>query len=243
MTTSDHTPDTLEIQLTRGFVTVVDAVDADLAAVTWTATTNGYATRHIQENKKPRSYLLHRVILSRMLDRELTRQEVTDHINGNKLDNRRSNLRLATLQQNAANSKQRSDATARYKGVTWNKARQLWAAQIQTNNQSRSIGFFNTEEEAAIAYNHAAMDVFGEFARVNDIPNWRDCSPIPIKKGQRRQQNNRSGYPHVVFNKQRQRWTAQYNRDGKRIYLGGYPSAEEAYAAYCAAVGIAPDIA
>jgi len=83
-----------------------------------------------------------------------------DHINGNGLDNRRVNLRFATKAQNSRN--QRVQIGKMYKGITKDKTG--WTARI-------ILGTFSTPEEAALAYNKAAIQFFGEFACLNEVPN------------------------------------------------------------------------
>jgi len=89
-----------------------------------------------------------------------------DHINRNGLDNRRSNLRLATKSQNMANAVSRG-GSSRFKGVLWDKARSKWKAQGKHNYKIYMLGRFDIEEDAARAYDAWAVKAFGEFARVN----------------------------------------------------------------------------
>ncbi len=98
----------------------------------------------------------------------VTGRTEVDHINGDRLDNRRSNLRAATRQQNSWNSgaQRRRSRTSRYKGVSFDKSRGLWTAHILNKN----LGRFDTEEEAALTYDKAATELFGEFAYLN-LPN------------------------------------------------------------------------
>lgn len=88
-----------------------------------------------------------------------------DHINGNGLDNRRVNLRLATSLQNQGNSRKRRNASSYYKGVSWYKPLKKWRAQIKVDKHVIHLGYFVSEEEAAIVYQEAAIAHFGEFAR------------------------------------------------------------------------------
>jgi len=96
----------------------------------------------------------------------------TDHANGDGLDNRRSNLRTASASQNRANiwKPARPDGTAHtsiYKGVSWDRSRLKWQAKITVAGRCRSLGRFSTEVAAALAYDSAAINAWGEFARVN----------------------------------------------------------------------------
>ena len=90
-----------------------------------------------------------------------------DHINGNKLDNRKENLRLATNQQNQHNVGKRKNNTSGYKGVSWYRKRKKWKAAIKHNKKSIHLGYYDTPEEASRAYDKAAVEFFGEFAHLN----------------------------------------------------------------------------
>lgn len=91
----------------------------------------------------------------------------TDHINHNKLDNRKSNLRICNRTQNNANQKVRKGYTSKYKGVSWNKNLQKWVSQISVNNNTYNLGIFESELEAAKSYDEGAKELFGEYANVN----------------------------------------------------------------------------
>ena len=93
-------------------------------------------------------------------------QRMTDHINGDGLDNRRSNLRPATDTQNQGNRKPTYGKSSRYKGVS-RVAGGKWRASIMSDYKSRNLGHFRTEIEAALVYDAAAREVFGEFAWPN----------------------------------------------------------------------------
>jgi hypothetical protein len=92
-----------------------------------------------------------------------------DHINGNKLDNRIENLRKCNQTQNTANSKIRSDNKSGYRGVVWHKATNKWQAQTMLKGKRIHIGLFNSKDEAALAYNYKAEELFGPFARFNTV--------------------------------------------------------------------------
>jgi AP2 domain len=105
----------------------------------------------------------------------ITGWTLVDHQDHNGLNNRRSNLRDATGTLNAANQHKRSRPTSsRYKGVTWDKRDRKWRAQIKDGPRYRSIGYFRNEEDAARAYDAAALAAWGEFAFLN-FPE--ACSP------------------------------------------------------------------
>jgi hypothetical protein len=90
-----------------------------------------------------------------------------DHINGNGLDNRKSNLRICTNQMNQGNQKIKKSNTSGYKGVGWVKDRKKWRAYICFGRKYKHLGSFESKEEAARKYDEYAKLVFGEFARTN----------------------------------------------------------------------------
>jgi hypothetical protein len=164
-------PPTITIQLTQGYSTVIDAIDSDLAGLRWGTHTEKY-TCYARRNERVAGQrtrlipvMLHRVILARMLGRELVKGEMCDHIDGNGLNNTRSNLQLATIAENNHNARIRQDNTSNFKGVCWHKAAAKWTAQIQVNGKHKYLGLFATPEEAHEAYCKAAKELHGEFAR------------------------------------------------------------------------------
>jgi len=94
---------------------------------------------------------------------------VVDHINGNKLDNRISNLRYVTHAQNVMNQAKRITNSSGYKGVTWNKEAKKWKVQLGLNGKRHFGGYFDDLEEAAKAYNKHAKRLFGKYCRLNVI--------------------------------------------------------------------------
>lgn len=95
---------------------------------------------------------------------------VVDHINGDTLDNRRSNLRICTTSENGMNATIGKRNTSGYKGVSGYPSKlRPWTAMITYQQQKVFIGNFDTKEEAALAYNKKAKEYFGEFARLNII--------------------------------------------------------------------------
>ena len=94
---------------------------------------------------------------------------VIDHANGNGIDNRRENIRICTISQNVQNSSRRSDNSSGFKGVGWHKNKK-WRVQIMVNGRVTHVGMFSDIVDAAKAYNDAAVKCFGEFAKLNEIP-------------------------------------------------------------------------
>lgn len=146
----------MEILLTQGKVALVDDADGPLVSrYKW------YAMQ-----VKPGRWVAAAKVQGKQiyLHRFLTGLPMTDHHDGNPLNNRRENLRRCTNQQNQFNRKKQA-SSSRFKGVTWDKRSSRWLAQIQHNNRNNFLGYHATEEAAAAAYRTAAVQLFGEFAR------------------------------------------------------------------------------
>lgn len=169
---SNDTPQVIEIQLSNGDITLVDSIDCDLANHNWyyyVDAKNGvkYVTRNAKDSDQQQGKIyLHRVILQRILGRELKRNDFVDHIDHNGLNNQRSNLRLATNSQNQANQGLASHNTSGYKGVSWIKRDKKWRAQISVDGKAISLGHFDNPETAYAAYCEAAIKYHGEFANL-----------------------------------------------------------------------------
>ena len=159
-----------EIQLTQGQVALVDDEDYErVSAHEWCAQKmrgSFYAARKVTlPNGKRVTQYLHRFLLG--LAPGDARQG--DHVNGNTLDDRDENLRIVTKRQNMQAFKRPKSATASstFRGVSWHKRDQKWRAQIQLNGKQIHLGLFGDEEDAARAYDDAAIKFFGEFAQPN----------------------------------------------------------------------------
>jgi len=138
----------------------VSPEDEDLLGYTWTLAGRP-VRKYLRGWVGGKPQYIHRIVLSRMLGRKLSRHEQVDHINTDTFDNRRENLRVATQSQNLGN--QNPYNGRRYKGV--NPSGNGWYAECA----GEIIRGFETEEEAAAAYNEMALAHFGEYARLNDI--------------------------------------------------------------------------
>lgn len=153
------------IHLSRGKAAIVDAADFDwLNQWKWSLHTYAgkcYAGRIVRDGQGGKQTLkMHRVILGAPHGREV------DHIAGDGLDNRRSNLRLATHQQNACNMRRHRDNKSGFKGVYWNTGKQRWDAKICVKGKHHLLGRFVDKEDAIRAYAEGAVKLHGEFARL-----------------------------------------------------------------------------
>ena len=155
------------IRLTQGKFAIVDPDDYPrLSKHKWRiCRTKGknvlYAERSIRlPNGKYSRLLMHRQII------HVPEGYVIDHINGNGLDNRKANLRPATVAQNAWNSKKRNPRSG-YKGVCFDKDKGLWRAAIVCNRKRIHLGYFKNRTDAAKAYDKAAKKYHGQFASLN----------------------------------------------------------------------------
>ena len=148
------------MEVARAFI---DLEDIDkVKDIKWCLNSKGYVY-----SRKLGLYL-HRYLMNPSDD------EVVDHINHCKYDNRRCNLRICSQQQNTMN-KLKYRGRSQYKGVCWIKQSKKWHVKIRVNNKQKSIGSYDSEEEGAIAYDKAAILHFGGFASTNfPIENYID---------------------------------------------------------------------
>lgn len=152
------------------YETIISPEDADLAAFRWTAFKGGksellYVIRTIPPNYE--RVHLHRIIVERMQDgKPLEDGQFVDHISGDTLDNRRENLRIATKQQNMANSRLKKNNTSGFRGVSWQKRDKKWKAEIRIDGKKKFLGNFDKKEDAYKAYCDKAIELYGEFARL-----------------------------------------------------------------------------
>lgn len=154
------------IPLTMGKEAIVDASDYEwLIRFNWKYDPDGYAMRNaLAAERNGRGYYNIR------MHREITKAEKgmqVDHINGDTLDNRRGNLRVCTKTENGRNRNPVKGTTSRFKGVCMPKGRVKWWASIHVNDKKLYLGSYENEEEAARVYDKAALEHFGEYARLN----------------------------------------------------------------------------
>ena len=162
-------PDYCTIPLSKGKVALIDLEDLPrVSQYPWHARQSNrvdhiwYAYRTGPSGQK---IALHRFLMDAPPGVEV------DHVSGDGLDNRRANLRLATHRQNLTNQRKRLNRSSRFKGVHWCKRDVAWVARITVNDRMRCLGYFAVEQDAAQAYNAAALEHWGEFARLNVLPS------------------------------------------------------------------------
>jgi hypothetical protein len=151
------------IPLTRGLEAIIDVEDHPLVdGFNWFAKpdkSNFYAARTDRSYGQQRTIRLHRWIMDAPPDMQV------DHKDGNGLNNRRSNLRLATNEQNQFNQRLRKDNTSGVKGVVWDAYHEKWHARIAVHSRLRHLGRYSSIEDAREAYARASAVFHGEFGR------------------------------------------------------------------------------
>lgn len=152
--------------LSNGEVTLVDDEDfAYLSNWMWRRDRMGYAIRttRIKGTKRIKTIKMHRIINKTPDGMD------TDHMDGNKLNNQKANLRSCTRSQNCQNARGRIKGTSKYMGVYWNKRDSKWRAAITVNYKKIVLGSYNSEHDAALAYNRGAIKYHGKNAYQNEV--------------------------------------------------------------------------
>lgn len=160
------------IELTQGYQAFVDDDD-----YSWVSQWIWYA--HVKKNRRlPFAYAVRKDAAGNTISMavEIAKRAgiwvvgcEIDHRDTNRLNNMRYNLRAVTGSQNQANQIPRP-GTSKYKGVSWDSQRELWRADIRHNYKRIPLGRFVTEKDAAMAYDQKALELFGEYARLNFPP-------------------------------------------------------------------------
>lgn len=159
----DYNPDHhVFISLTRGCFALIDRDDLQLVGDTnWFVDEFGYARHACMVDGSRKTALMHRVVIG------AEKGVQVDHINHSKLDNRRTNLRLATRQLQQLNKRLSTANTSGFRGVSWVSSYNKWRARIKYNGVTKSLGRFASAQEAADAYDHHAKQIFGADAWLN----------------------------------------------------------------------------
>lgn len=216
---------TISLSGKRGTGSCAIVSDDDYASLshhTWHLIAGGYAGRTGTINGRRIVIYMHRQILGFPVGQDV------DHINGDRLDNRRENLRAASRSQNNYNRRKRREGkSSLYRGVTWCRNKKRWMAQIWAMGKHVVVGYFRDEQEAARARDGAALALHGDFA-VRSVP---DLEPIPYSPPKPLVKT--SSKPGVGWCKGRNKWRAFTTVAGKCKHLGYFRTEEEAYAMYC----------
>lgn len=181
----------------------------------WFITSHGYMACDVPG--KSRQYM-HRVVLARMLGKAVPKHKRVDHINGDRLDNRRENLRLVTPKQNTWNRHTAPRGEVSYWGVAKVAASGHYRAYVTERGKQKSLGVFVTAEEAAHAYNLEIKRVRGDFAKLNDVPACK-LNPVSYAMGS---SGMRGVRPHG------NKWIARKKIQGKEYHVGSFDTAEAA---------------
>lgn len=154
-----------EIILTQGKIALIDDEDFEMVSKHKWRLQKGrnthYAITQIYHKRKMQAILMHRLILNPAENMDV------DHINHNGWDNTRSNIRVCTKSQNCMNRNTHKGSSSIYKGVCWHKQCNKWRSRIRIHGKLIHLGDFHNEIDAAKAYNIKAVELFGEFAKLN----------------------------------------------------------------------------
>jgi len=149
-----------EIQLTQGKVANIDNEDYEyFNKWKWSYGSNGYARREVAG----------KYVYMHSLIAKTPKGMLTDHINGDKLDNRKSNLRICTASQNQQNKGNPVNNTSGAKGVDWDNKNKRWRARIRVQGKYIYLGLHKLINSAIVAYNDAAKKYHGDFAKLNEL--------------------------------------------------------------------------
>ena len=150
------------IPLTQEKFTLVDDEDyEEIKKYKWWLVSAGYAGRKIGNRKNRKPLYLHRYIL------KAPKGTVVDHLNGNKLDNQKSNIRICTQSHNLQNKKITKNSTSKYRGVSWSEYHKKWHSRICFKQKKTHVGYFDNEKIAAAEYDRVALKIYGENAYFN----------------------------------------------------------------------------
>jgi HNH endonuclease/AP2 domain len=168
------TPENPGMIYTRaGHLFLIDAEDwPRISGYKWSVSSDGRNSRYVSTRIKGKKIYLHRLLL------EAPNDQKVDHRNGDPLDNRKANLRLATHQQNMFNRRKSHTfkgmpTASTFKGVTWERSLGRYKARIKKNGIYHYLGCFDDPRKAALAYDYAALEMFGEYAQTN--LTYEDC--------------------------------------------------------------------
>ena len=215
-------PSTVLIPLSKGFFARVDAEDAPrVSRFKWSYSGNGYAIRAEAVEGRRIYIYMHRFVLNAPDGVEV------DHIDLDKLNNSRVNLRLCTPTQNKANRLAQANGESAFKGVCYSHPHGCWKAEIKAAGRKMHLGLYESEQQAALAYAAAALRFHGEFANITFEP--KDVPSLEEMLSRRRLwKGSSSVYRGVLWYSPRNKWRAGIKIQNKTVHLGYFDSEEEA---------------
>lgn len=150
------------IRLNNDRECIIDDSDYEyISQYRWYYAKHGYAARTVRSGGLKKNVYMHRFIMG------AKRGEVIDHKNRNTLDNRRGNLRICTVRDNASNKRIQDNNTVGFKGIYRRKENGKWQAEIKINGKKRALGCYQFKEQAAMVYDIWAIFYYGEYALTN----------------------------------------------------------------------------
>ena len=200
----------------------------ELSKYSWSSK-DKYLSGYVQGEK---IYMHKYVMILKGYDLDTIRQNncIIDHINHVQHDNRYSNLRVNTFGGNSHNKTKLTGTSSLYIGVTYNNNCSKWSARIHKDYKQYNLGLYNTEIEAAIAYNTKALELYGEYANLNQIDDSIQ-SQYEVNLLDNQQKIKTSKYRGVYYEKNA-RWVAQIVKDKKHYFIGRYNTEKDAAIAY-----------
>lgn len=218
-----------EIKLKPNGVALIDDDNHELLSkMRWYLSKHGYAIGGNAKNGIKAFIKMHRFVMS-ISDPKIK----IDHIDGNKLNNQKHNLRIATPSQNAHNSKKRCNTKNRYKGTNYLPKLKLWQSRCRMNNKDIFLGHYTSEIAAAYAYNKQALRL-SEYARINYLPFHHTYLENILKSDfSTRLLPEQSKYKYIFFKKKTGRmkcnkWYISFLYNSKRINKGYFFNEDDA---------------
>ena len=199
----------------------------EIERYTWSPSVEGVNNKRIYAATRINGKIvkMHQIILP-LTEEEKKNMIVRDHVNGNTLDNRISNLRKATFSQNSINTTKRKGTSSKFIGVSWFERDNNWRVRVSINKKSKTIGYYESEVEAAHVFNIINIKYNGEYAAINTFTQEEAEELDAILK----EKKNKEPTLYGISQRPNGKWTAVFRKNGKgKTYtLGIFPSKEEA---------------
>ncbi|KIP28272.1 AP2/ERF family transcription factor [Bacillus thuringiensis] len=220
-----------EISLQNDMLAIVDDEDYErVSQYNWSYFIHSGTQIRIQryfDNKKKLSETLQSFILN-----QNSKEMIITFLDGNQLNFQKDNLKITDAKYISQKRKGNRNSTSKYKGVSWDKIRKKWMSSIKNNEQTMYLGRYDSENDAALAYNKAAIEIFGEHAYQNKIGEDNSAEEINVGKclKPRRKSSVSSNYRGV--RKINNSWISQISKNRKLYHLGSFKNELEAARTY-----------